>query len=584
MLNASRWVTENHCALKSGKIGLKRPFCMESAVPQCIAAGLGGTDSDSPGFICLSCSRAIENCIMSNCGGPTEFKPKHQAQGLDCFYSFFFFKERKEKILSFGCQILKTIKQIMPLPVYKDVTEKQNRTNLYAAMVPGQTIVEIPRYELECGEILSDFPVAYKTWGRLNKTRDNVLLICHALTGSSDVQDWWGPLLGTGLTFDPSRFFIICINFLGLPYGSCSPVTIEKATGKPYGPAFPLVTVKDDIGVQKLILDSLGVDKIACVIGGSMGGMAALEYSSTYQNTGYVKSIIALATAARALAWCISWNETQRQCIFNDPNYDDGYYHETPGLRPNSGLSAARMAALLTYRLRNSFETRFGRKLPASVGIGKGASVESDNIRLPRNKDEENWLMHNEGARSSRQVSTQSLQAQNTPDKPQTYFTAQSYLRYQGDKFVARFDANCYISISRKLDTHDITRGHIEFDENDEVDRLPEYLHTLTLPHLVIGIKSDGLFTYGEQQLLGAHLPDNELKTLESPEGHDAFLLDFEIIDQYCREFLHSKLPEYYDDNSGKVEPFLDWKDHVVSVENGGNSVFGEAEKNLTNW
>ena len=462
---------------------------------------------------------------------------------------------------------------------YKDVTDEQNRTNLYAAMVPGQTIVEIPRYLLECGEVLTDFPVAYKTWGRLNKDKDNVLLICHALTGSSDVQDWWGPLLGTGLTFDPTRFFIICINFLGSPYGSCSPVTIDKATGKPYGPAFPLVTVKDDIGVQRLILDSLGVKKIACVIGGSMGGMAALEYSLTYQNTGYVKLIIALATAARASAWCISWNETQRQCIFSDPNYDDGYYHETPGLRPDSGLSAARMAALLTYRLRNSFETRFGRKLPSSVKLSK--SAQPQDIRLPRNKDEENWLLHNDGARSSRLVTTLKSLANN--DKPQTYFTAQLYLRYQGDKFVARFDANCYISISRKLDTHDITRGHIEIDEDAEEDPLPGYLETLTSPHLVIGITSDGLFTYGEQQLLAAHLPDNELKTLDSPEGHDAFLLDFEIIDEYCRQFLHAKLPEFYDD-SGKVEPFEDWKNYVVSVENGGNSVFGEAEKNLTNW
>ncbi|OBA22419.1 homoserine O-acetyltransferase [Metschnikowia bicuspidata var. bicuspidata NRRL YB-4993] len=466
---------------------------------------------------------------------------------------------------------------------YKNVTEEQNRTNPYAAMVPGQTIVEIPRYELECGEVLLDFPVAYKTWGRLNKDHDNVLLICHALTGSSDVQDWWGPLLGTGLTFDPSRFFIICINFLGSPYGSCSPMTIDKSTGKRYGPEFPLVTVKDDIGVQKLILDFLGVEKIACVIGGSMGGMAALEYSSTYHNTGYVKSVIALATAARALAWCISWNETQRQCIFSDPNYRDGYYHETPGLRPDSGLSAARMAALLTYRLRNSFETRFGRKLPSNVQLKRAGAAQDEGIRLPKNKDEESWLLHNDGARSSRQVSSQLLQSLTSSDKPQTYFTAQSYLRYQGDKFVARFDANCYISISRKLDTHDITRGHVDFDENADEDPLVQYLGSLWLPHLIIGITSDGLFTYGEQQLLGAFLPDNTLKTLDSPEGHDAFLLDFEIIDEYCREFLHDRLPEFYDD-SGKIEPFENWKDYVVSVENGGNSVFGEAEKNITNW
>lgn len=468
----------------------------------------------------------------------------------------------------------------MPNLIYKDITEETARTNPYAAMVPGQTVVEIPEYQLECGELLRDFPIAYKTWGRLNKDKDNALLICHALTGSSDVLDWWGPLLGTNRTFDPSRFFIICINFLGSPYGSCSPMTIEKATGKRYGPMFPLVTVKDDVGVQKLILDSLGVKSIACVVGGSMGGMAALEYSSTYNGTGYVKSVIALATAARASAWCISWNETQRQCIFSDPNYDDGYYYETPGLSPKSGLSAARMAALLTYRSRNSFEARFGRKLPNPNQAKASPPAEGD-VRFPKTKEEENWLKHNEGSKSSRASSTTSFS--NGPDKPQTYFTAQSYLRYQGDKFVGRFDANCYISITRKLDTHDITRGAIDPDTVTE-DPLPDFLHTLKLPHLIIGITSDGLFTYGEQQLLGDYIPDNELKRLDSPEGHDAFLLDFEIVDKYCRNFLHKQLPEFFDDASGKIELFSDWESHVVTVSNGGESVFGEAEKNITNW
>lgn len=469
----------------------------------------------------------------------------------------------------------------MANPIYKDITEETIQTNPYAAMVPGQTIVEIPEHQLECGEVLHDFPIAYKTWGRLNKERDNALLICHALTGSSDVLDWWGPLLGTNLTFDPSRFFIICINFLGSPYGSCSPMSIEKATGKRYGPMFPLVTVKDDVGVQKLILDSLGVKSIACVVGGSMGGMAALEYSSTYNGTGYVKSVIALATAARASAWCISWNETQRQCIFSDPNYDDGYYYETPGLSPKSGLSAARMAALLTYRSRNSFETRFGRKLPSTFQAKSPAPLNAADVRLPKTKEEEHWLTHNEGSKSSRASSRTSFS--NGSDKPQTYFTAQSYLRYQGDKFVGRFDANCYISITRKLDTHDITRGMVDPDSVEE-DPLPDYLRTLKLPHLIIGITSDGLFTYGEQQLLGDCIPDNELKRLDSPEGHDAFLLDFEIVDKYCREFLHKQLPEFFDDNSGKIEIFSDWESHVVTVANGGESVFGEAEKNITNW
>ncbi|RKP31246.1 hypothetical protein METBISCDRAFT_30332 [Metschnikowia bicuspidata] len=362
----------------------------------------------------------------------------------------------------------------MTNPKYKNITAEQNASNRFCRMVSGQTIVEIPEFQLE-----------------LDKTKDN-LFISHALTGSSDVKDSWGPLLGTGQTFDPSRFFIVCIKFLGSSYGLCSPVAIEKATGKPYGPQFPLVTVKDDIGVQKLFLDSLGVESIACVIGGSKEGIATLEYSSTYNGTGY----------ARASAWCISWNETQRQCIFSDLNYDDGYYYETEGLRPDSGLSAARMAAS---------HTRFGRKLPSAK------------TGLPKNKDEERWLAHNNGSRLARNSSVNL-----TTDKPKTYFTVQSYLRYQGEKLVGRFDANCYIAISRKLDTHVITRGQ----------PATPYLETLKCPHLIIGIPSDSLFTY-------------------------------------TTEFL---------DNSGKVEVFEDWEKYVVLVENGENSVLGEAELNITNY
>ncbi|RLV90923.1 Homoserine O-acetyltransferase [Spathaspora sp. JA1] len=480
---------------------------------------------------------------------------------------------------------------------YKDVTEEQRQTNSFAALVPGQTIVEIPEYTLECGETLYNFPVAYKTWGRLNKDRDNVLLICHALTGSSDVQDWWGPLLGDGKTFDPCRYFIICINFMGSPYGSCSPVTIDKRTGKPYGPAFPLVTVKDDIGIQKLILDSLEVDGISCVIGGSMGGMLALEYSATYNDTNYVKSVIALATSARASAWCISWNETQRQCIFSDPYYDDGYYYANGnGVKPDSGLSAARMAALLTYRSRNSFETRFGRTLgkravqPQSPNLTPEEKLKKEEaergIIYPKTKDEENWLLHNEGSRSSLNIpALANGHGKPNPKKPPTYFTAQSYLRYQGNKFISRFDANCYISISRKLDTHDITRSRIDpASSSADQDPLPDYLKTLRKPHLVIGIQSDGLFTFGEQQLLGENIPGSILKKLDSPEGHDAFLLEFELINGYCLNFLQTTLPEFYDEKSGKFEMFNQWAEFVEDVDNGGNSVFGEAEKNITNW
>lgn len=467
------------------------------------------------------------------------------------------------------------------MTVFKDITEAQRASNPFAALVPGQTILEIPTLKLECGETLEKFPVAYKSWGRLNADRDNVLLICHALTGSSDVQDWWGPLLGTNRTFDPLRFFIVCINFLGSPYGLASPVSIDPATSKPYGPAFPLVTVKDDIKIHRLVLDLLGVTLVAAVIGGLMGGMLALEYLATYRGDPYVRLVIALATLARALAWCISWNETQRQCIFSDPFYDDGYYYETKGEKPDLGLLAARMAALLTYRLRNSFETRFGRKLPNSQPAGAKV-LKEEGIRYPKTKDEENWLLHNEGSRT-RPLLPLLSQLSTVLAKPQTYFTAQLYLRYQGNKFILRFDANCYISITRKLDTHDITRGRLEVKADATEDPLPGFLATLDQPHLIIGISSDGLFTYGEQELLGSHIPNATLRRLDSPEGHDAFLLEFEQIDQWCKEFLKTELPDFYDETTGKVDVFPEWEAHVKNTDNGGNSVFGEVE-NITNW
>ncbi|TFY78710.1 hypothetical protein EWM64_g5300, partial [Hericium alpestre] len=225
----------------------------------------------------------------------------------------------------------------------------------FASLI-DQTIYTVPSFELENGEVLRDAPVAYKTWGQLNETRDNVMIICHAFTGSADVEDWWGPLMGRGKAFDPQRFFIFCANVMGSPYGTASPNTTNPDTGKPYGPEFPSTTIRDDVRLHKLVLDHLGISSVAVVIGGSMGGMAVLEWPLCTPQ-GYVKHIIPIATSARHSAWCISWGEAQRQSIYSDPIYGDGYYKA----QPSSGLAAARMAALLTYRSRDSFESRFGR-------------------------------------------------------------------------------------------------------------------------------------------------------------------------------------------------------------------------------
>ena len=344
----------------------------------------------------------------------------------------------------------------------------------YQDFVQGQTIAILDEFELESGKKLLQCPVAYKTWGKLNEKGDNCMVVCHALSGSCDVEDWWGPLLGPGKTFDTSSFFVFCGNVLGSPYGTASPCTIDPSIGKPYGPNFPQTTIRDDVNLHKNVLDILGVKKIMFVIGGSMGGMQVLEWS--FFGIDYVQNIVPIATSARHSAWCISWGEAQRQSIYSDPKYSkskllmivNGNYSMSDP--PASGLSAARMTAMLIYRSRNSFESRFGRKTMP----GRQMSIATT----------EEEAMHNEGNRfrlplsSLPSTDTVSTIQDAAAEKEFSLFSAQSYLRYQGDKFIGRFDANCYISITRKLDTHDISRGRDEFTQ---------VLRSIKQPCLVIG-------------------------------------------------------------------------------------------------
>lgn len=176
---------------------------------------------------------------------------------------------------------------------------------------------------LDSGHVLEKCEVAYKSWGVLNEKRDNVLVVCHALSGSSDVEDWWGPLLGPDKAFDYTRYFVFCGNLLGSPYGSASPLTVNPRTGTPYGPHFPDTSIRDDVRAHKLVLDALGVQSLAAVVGGSMGGMLALEWPLCTP-VGYVNAIIPIATSADHSAWGISWAQAQKQCIYADSNYQDG--------------------------------------------------------------------------------------------------------------------------------------------------------------------------------------------------------------------------------------------------------------------
>ncbi|GAM87180.1 hypothetical protein ANO11243_052010 [Dothideomycetidae sp. 11243] len=488
--------------------------------------------------------------------------------------------------------------------------------NPFAKFIPDQSIAIVPEFTLESGATLYNVPVAYKTYGSLSPARDNAMVICHALTGSADAGDWWGPLLGgAGKAFDISRFFVVCINSLGSPYGSASPVTCKDgdSTQEHYGPEFPLTTIRDDVNIFKILLDDLGVKQIAAVVGGSMGGMLVLEFA--YFGKDYVRSIVAIATSPRYSAWGISWGEAQRQSIYSDPKYEDGYY--TFSDPPSTGLAAARMSALLTYRSRDSFESRFGRNIP-----DPSRHQNINGAARPLTPSNEHFAIHNDGHKlagsprpsrinsqgdlTSSIDSLRSIPPSTTPptifdpqfsgttplvvDTPPpsassrkrtpTYFSAQSYLRYQGQKFIKRFDANCYIAITRKLDTHDVSRGRIS--QTGPEDPIAAALGMIEQPTLVLGIESDGLFTFAEQRLLAAHIPHATLQTIDSPEGHDAFLLEFEQVNRFVLEFERRVLPDIMAREAvSSTDSSL--QDGELGVTK--SSTFGEAEvEDITAW
>ena len=282
-------------------------------------------------------------------------------------------------------------------------------------------------FQLESGESLPSVTVAYETYGKLNEKGTNVILICHALTGDAHVSDytyknnglasnsnqnkqkgWWDELIDTGKAFDPEKYFVICSNILGGCYGTTGPTSINPSTGKIYGAGFPIVIVRDIVNLQYKLLTAIGVNKIQAIAGGSLGGMQVLEWAIMYPE--FVEKIIPIATAARHSAWCIGLNETARKAIMDDPIWKNGDYD----IQPRSGLSTARMIAMISYRSFESFNKKFGREI-------------KNNDKLTNSKLDLNFQIEN-------------------------------YLHYQGNKLVDRFDANTYITISKAMDLHDVSR------------------------------------------------------------------------------------------------------------------------------
>jgi homoserine O-acetyltransferase len=340
------------------------------------------------------------------------------------------------------------------------------------------------------GALLAPVDVAYETYGSLNDRGTNAVLICHALTGSAHAaglsadgqRGWWDGIVGSGRAFDPERHFIVCSNFLGSCYGTTGPATIDPRTGAQYGTSFPQMTVRDMVRVQKELLDTLGVRRLAAISGGSLGGMQVLEWALMYPEM--IDAIIPIGTAARHSAWCIGLNEVARLAILNDPKWNDGDYTE----QPERGLGLARMIAMISYRSRESFERRFGRAIQRKE-VGRGTFSAED------------W----------------------------SPFEVESYLHYQGEKLVDRFDAVTYVWITRAMDLQDVSRDR---------GSLREVLGRMKARALCVGISSDVLYPAEEQKEIASMIPGARYAEINSPDGHDAFLIEFEQLNRLIRDFL----------------------------------------------
>lgn len=326
----------------------------------------------------------------------------------------------------------------------------------------------------ESGFYFPEVEIAWKSWGRLNAQRDNVILICHALTGHAAADEWFGEILGGNGLPDPEKHFLICINVPGSCYGSTGPVSQNPETGLPYKADFPELTIRDFVRFQQLLLDHLNIQGIQSVIGGSMGGMTALEFLIMDSR---VKSGVLLAAPAAHSAWAIGISHAQRSAIQADKNWNEGYYDkQNPPLK---GLAAAREMAMITYRSPGNYTSKFGR--------------------------------HRE----------------NAPE----LFSVESYLSYQGEKLTSRFDANAYITLSKAMDTHDPGRLR---------GGLRKVLAKTKQPVLIIGIESDHLYPPDEQRKLADLLPNGNAVFIQSPYGHDAFLIESDQINRHLKEFYTS--------------------------------------------
>ncbi len=359
----------------------------------------------------------------------------------------------------------------------------------------GQRLTFDTPLALENGGVLTEFTVAYQTYGELNAAKSNAILVCHALTGDQFVAEphpvtakpgWWEKVVGAARPVDTNRYFVICANVLGGCMGSTGPRSIDPVTGAPYGLDFPLITIGDMVEAQARLLDALGIERLLGVVGGSMGGMQALEWAARYPTR--VTSAIAIAAAARHTAQNIAFHEVGRQAIMADPHWSQGNYLKEDTV-PRNGLAIARMTAHITYLSEGAIDRKFGRNLQGTEQPSHGFDAN---------------------------------------------FQVESYLHHQGSSFVQRFDANSYLYITRAMDYFDLAKSCD--------GALAETFRGSATRFCLISFTSDWLFPTEEMRrvvhALNSVAANVSFVEIESDKGHDAFLLDEPIMADTLYGFL----------------------------------------------
>jgi len=358
------------------------------------------------------------------------------------------------------------------------------------------TFAEPPdELQLECDAKLGPITVAYETYGKLNDKKDNAILICHALSGDAHVAGrhspddkkpgWWDNMVGDGKGFDTSKYYVICSNILGSCYGTTGPTSIDPKTNKSYGVLFPIITVADMVNVQAKLLDNLGIEKLLCVAGGSLGGMQVMEWAISYPDR--VCSSMVIASTARQSPQAIAFDAVGRNAITSDTEWNSGDYH-LKNKQPAKGLSIARMIGHITYLSDESMHEKFGRRLQEKVEYGYDFTHD---------------------------------------------FQIESYLAYKGSQFVQRFDANSYLYITKALDYFDLVQKH---------GSLKNAFANVKAKFLIISFSSDWLYPpYQSKEIVRALLDNGKQITyceIQSSYGHDAFLLEVDEMTKIITNYL----------------------------------------------